>query len=130
MEDKKEVEKTEFAQMMQAENNMLMQAMSDEQLCEIVSNCLDELERREYSVLVSISNPDNEESTIYMNCFGAPHHLAAGLMYLSINRKLLGEVVTAVAGKLANERGFYERVLADEGLEADDEEAEGGDADE
>ena len=130
MEEKKEVEKTEFAQMMQAENNKLMQAMRDGQLCEIVSNCLEELERREYSVLVSISNPDNEKSTIYMNCFGAPHHLAAGLMYLSINRKLLGEVVTAVAGKLANERGFYERVLADEGLKADDEEAEGGDADE
>lgn len=48
MEEKKEIEKTEFAQMMQAENNMLMQAMSDEQLCEIMSNCINELEKREY----------------------------------------------------------------------------------
>lgn len=69
MEEKKEkVENmTVFAQEMQAENNMLMQAMSDEQLCEIVSNCIDELEKREYSVIVAISNPDNPKSTIYMD---------------------------------------------------------------
>ena len=129
MEEKKEIEKTEFAGMMQAENNKLLQAMSDEQLCEIVSNCLDELEKREYSVLISISNPDKENSTIYMNCMGAPNHLAAGLMYLAINRKVFGAVVSTVADKLAKERAFYEEKLRDAGIEIEDE-AEGGVADE
>lgn len=124
MEEKKEVEKTEFAQMMQAENNMLMQAMSDKQLCEIMSNCINELEKREYSVVVAISNPDNPKSTIYMDCSGVPSHLASSLMYLSINRKLFGKVVCVVADKLTNERAYYEKILVDNGLELDEQDEE------
>ena len=120
MEEKKEIEKTEFAQMMQAENNMLMQAMGDEQLCEIVSNCIDELEKREYSVIVAISNPDNPKSTLYMNCSGVPSHLASSLMYLSINRKLFSKVVCIVADKITNDRAYYEKLLVDNGLELDE----------
>lgn len=122
MEEKKEkVENmTVFAQEMQAENNMLMQAMSDEQLCEIVSNCIDELEKREYSVVVAISNPDNPKSTIYMDCSGVPRHLASSLMYLSVNRKLFSKVVCVVADKLTNDRAYYEKLLVDNGLELDE----------
>lgn len=121
MEEKKQLEEmTEFAQMMQAENNKLLQAMSDEQLCEIVSNCIDELDKREYSVLVSISNPDSEESAIYMTCFGLPRHLAAGLMYLAIKNNLFADVVSVAADKLANEREFYEKAIAEYDLEFDE----------
>lgn len=112
---------TALAQQMQAEKNKLLQAMGDEQLCEIVSNCIDELERREYSVLISISNPDKSDSTIYMDCSGVPEHLAAGLMYLSINRKIFGAVVSTVADKLAHDRAFYEKKMAEYGLAIDEE---------
>lgn len=127
MEEKKHLEEmTEFAQMMQAENNKLLQAMSDEQLCEIVSNCIDELEKREYSVLISISNAESEKSAVYMNCFGVSSHLAAGLMYLAIKREAFGGVVSVVADKLANDREFYEKKLAEYDLEFD--ETAGGEA--
>ena len=127
MEEKKQLEEmTEFAAMMQTENNKLLQAMSDEQLCEIVSNCIDELEKREYSVLVSISNPDSEKSAVYMNCFGASSHLAVGLTYLAIKSKAFGFVVSVVADKLANDREFFEKKIAEYDLEFD--ETAGGEA--
>ena len=127
--DSHEMPVAKFAGMIQAENNKLLQVMSDDQLCETVSNCLGELEKREYSVLISISNPDKEDSTIYMNCMGEPNHLAAGLMYLGTTWKVFGAVVSIVADKLANDRACYEEVLTDAGLEIEDE-AEGGEVDE
>ena len=83
MEEKKLLEeKTEFAKKMQAENNKLLQVMSDEDLMSLICGCIDQFEDRGYSMIVSISGFLSRKATGVSHVYGDSKELATTLAYL------------------------------------------------
>lgn len=102
---------TEFAATMQRENNKLLQAMSDDQLVEIVGNCIEELEKRDYSILVSISNPDKTDSAICLELAGMARHIGSSLMCLSMQQESFRDIICKVAKGIVEEKEKYKQII-------------------
>ena len=87
--------------------------MTDEEVMELAELCLDEMEYREYSVLVVCVNQDKQGSPFINEVAGNVLQLASSLMLLCINRAVFAKGVLTVAREYEARREEFVGLIGD-----------------
>lgn len=78
--------------------------MADEEVIKLADMCLDEMEKREYSVLRMCVNLRKGSSFYMLDITGYSQEIASMLMYLSVKKELFAKCVLAVAEGLQDRK--------------------------
>lgn len=95
--------------------------MADEEVIKLADMCLDEMEKREYSVLrLCVKNAEKVDWPYMLGVVGKVGRIASSLMYLSVKNELFAKCVLDVAKGLQDRKEEF-AALIEEDEEAADE---------
>lgn len=88
--------------------------MTDEEVMELAELCLDEMECRNYSILVVCVNMDKQGAPYFNEVAGNVLHLASSLMMLCIKRAAFAKGVLTVAREYEGRREEFAQFTGDD----------------
>ena len=94
--------------------------MADEEVIKLADMCLDEMEKREYSVLRICANLRKGSSFYMLDVTGYSREIASALMYLGAKSELFEKCVLAVAKGLQDRKEEFVAVIEEDEETADE----------
>ncbi len=88
--------------------------MADEEVIKLADMCLDEMEKRDYSVLRMCVNTEKVDSPYMLDVVGNVVCIVSSLMYLSVKKELFAKCVLAVAKGLQDRKEEFVAAIEEE----------------
>lgn len=88
--------------------------MTDKEVLELAELCLDEMEHRDYSMLIVCINQDKQGSPFILEVVGSVSHIASSLMMLCIKREAFAKGLLTVAREYEARREEFAELIGDD----------------